>query len=91
MVYSRAVGVIVQFFQLFFFLVSSPWVFLISKVGLIGIYGGQPHLESAFMPHPFRRNEVIHAFWRGVGFRRPPTPSDGSVPCSFHGCVRGFW
>ena len=43
------------------------------------------------MPHPFRRNEVIHAFWRGVGFRRPPTPSDGSVPCSFYGCVRGFW
>ena len=39
--------------------------------------------ESAFMPHPFRRNEVIHTFWKGE--RQPGVwglasshPRDGS-------------
>ena len=31
------------------------------------------------MHHPFRRNEVIHAFWRSVGACVLPTP--GMVPC----------
>ena len=26
-----------------------------------------------------------------MGVRRPPTPRNGSVPCRFHGYIRGFW
>ena len=42
---------------------------------------------SAFMPHPFRRNELIHAFWKEEitqgrgGAGAPPPPGPGFIPC----------
>ena len=67
---------------------------LLCTVCMFGLMADNHIWVSAFMSHPFWRNEVIHAFWTEErqpgtweGNRRPPTPRDCSVLCSLYGYV----